>query len=354
MPPDISDRTRVSVDKLLYSRVVPSIMPGVCSDPNFFETTVEPLLAAGREGDLCEWLKKNGLIAKEQKCPNNECLTTEKMQWHRARVVDKFNWVCLECKKKVPARHGSFFADFKCELGYALRVIDSWCKNMPLSDVSGEGRTKVNVAKRIYNGCAQVAEWQLKKIVGDFKLGGTDVVVIVDVFPDGNMSLEVPTTSHNNNFSKRVLCIADTAHVPVRVWASLLDGSNKENSKIVEMVKNHVMLGSTIVTNEMLYPLLHNLPGIGEVISTEALMNLDINHDHKSLKNLETIWATTVEACIQLQDMSTTHAEQHLYELQWRQMYGFIALPSMIQQIVEYTAYNNPICPPLPSIWPTN
>lgn len=105
--------------------------------------------------------------------------------------------------------------------------LTGWCKNIPLSDVSGEGRTKVNVAKRIYNGCAQVAEWQLKKIVGDFKLGGTDVVVIVDVFPDGNMSLEVPTTSHNNNFSKRVLCIADTAHVPVRVWASLLDGSNK-------------------------------------------------------------------------------------------------------------------------------
>jgi len=99
-------------------------MSGVCSDPNFFETTVEPLLVAGREGDLCEWLKKNGLVAKEQKCPNNECLTTDKMQWHRARVVDKFNWVCSECKKKVPARHGSFFADFKCELGFALKVID--------------------------------------------------------------------------------------------------------------------------------------------------------------------------------------------------------------------------------------
>jgi len=52
------------------------------------------------------------------------------------------------------------------------------------------------------------------------------------------------------------------------------------------MVKNHVMLGSTIVTNKTLYPLLYNLPGIGEVISTEALMNLDINHDQKSLKNL--------------------------------------------------------------------
>lgn len=102
-------------------------MPGVCSVVNFFETTVEPLLVAGREGDLCEWLKKNNLIAKEQKCPNHECLSTDKMQWHRARVVDKFNWVCLECKKKVPARNSSFFADFKCELGYALKVMDSKC-----------------------------------------------------------------------------------------------------------------------------------------------------------------------------------------------------------------------------------
>lgn len=137
------------------------------------------------------------------------------------------------------------------------------------------------------------------------------------------------------------------------------------------MVKNHVMLGSTIVTNKMLYPLLQNLPVAGEVISTEALINLDTNHDQKSLKNLggfiqnklfytifykrfyclETIWATTVEACIQLQDMSTTHAEQHLYELQWRQMYGFIAFSSIIQQIVEYTTYHNPTCPPLPSIF---
>lgn len=70
--------------------------------------------------------------------------------------------------------------------------------------------------------------------------------------------------------------------------------------------------------------------------------------------HLETIWATTVEACVELQDMSITHAEQHLYELQWRQIYGFAAFPSIIQQIVEYTAYHNPICPPLPSIWPSN
>lgn len=52
------------------------------------------------------------------------------------------------------------------------------------------------------------------------------------------------------------------------------------------MVKNHVNVGSTVVTNEVLYPLLHSLCGIEEIISTEALMNLDRNHDQKSLKNL--------------------------------------------------------------------
>lgn len=122
---------------------------------------------------------------------------------------------------------------------------------MPLNNVGGEGRTKANVAKRIYNGCAQVAEWQLKKMVADFKLGGPDVVVIVDVFPDGNMSLEVPTTSHNNNFSKRVLCIADTAHVPVRVWASLLDGSNKVKLLILytaRVVYSHCSFGFRKIT----------------------------------------------------------------------------------------------------------
>lgn len=52
------------------------------------------------------------------------------------------------------------------------------------------------------------------------------------------------------------------------------------------MVKNRVNTGSTVVTNEVLYPLLHNISGIGEIVSTEALMNLDRNHDQKSLKNL--------------------------------------------------------------------
>lgn len=52
------------------------------------------------------------------------------------------------------------------------------------------------------------------------------------------------------------------------------------------MVKDRVTPGSTIVTNEILFPLLHNLPGLGDVISTEALVNLDLDNEQKSLKNL--------------------------------------------------------------------
>lgn len=52
------------------------------------------------------------------------------------------------------------------------------------------------------------------------------------------------------------------------------------------MVKKHVMTGSTIVTNDVLYPWLLNLPGIEDVLSTQALMNLDEDNNQKSLKNL--------------------------------------------------------------------
>lgn len=59
-------------------------------------------------------------------------------------------------------------------------------------------------------------------------ISGPDSVVLVDIFPDGNMTL-VP---HNNNFSKRILCIADTTFIPARVWAKILD--NSHHNKVSE------------------------------------------------------------------------------------------------------------------------
>lgn len=43
------------------------------------------------------------------------------MTWCKARVVDKYNWSCPVCKKKVPIRYKSFLADFKCDLPSVIK-----------------------------------------------------------------------------------------------------------------------------------------------------------------------------------------------------------------------------------------
>lgn len=57
---------------------------------------------------------------------------------------------------------------------------------------------------------------------------------------------------------------------------------------------------------------------------------------------LETIWATTVETCQQLQNSSPNAAEQALWELHWRQIFGLEAFRFILQHIVQYTNANPP------------
>lgn len=308
----------------------------------YFETVVEPLLTPGKEGDLCEWLKSVGLISREMKCQQPEC-GEETLTWSKARVVDKHNWCCPKCKKKVPIRQGSFLSEFKCDLSYAVRGIQSWCNSLPVEDICDQKSLKPNVAKRIYSQCSAVAEWYINNHPETSQLGGPEAVIIVDVFPDGCMML----TPHNNNYSKRILCIADTNHIPTRVWAKILD--SKDNSKIVDAVLAHVMLGSTIVTSQGLYSDLLQVKGMTDIISTDALMSLDPLDDQKSLKNLETIWAMTVNVCQQIQELSNSNGEQLLRELQWRQIYGSSPLENILHHIVKYNAVNAPEKYALPS-----
>lgn len=56
----------------------------------------------------------------------------------------------------------------------------------------------------------------------------------------------------------------------------------------------------------------------------------------------ETIWATTVETCQQLQNSSPNAAEQALWELHWRQIFGLEAFRYILQHIVQYVNSNPP------------
>ncbi len=51
----------------------------------------------------------------------------------------------------------------------------------------------------------------------------------------------------------------------------------------------------------------------------------------------ETIWATTVETCQQVQNLSPNAAEQALWELHWRQIFGLDAFRYILQHILQYT-----------------
>lgn len=92
---------------------------------------IRPMLNAGHEGELCEWLKQMGLLRRGLKCSNTNC-KGGKMEWSKARVVDKYNWCCTACPKKVSIRDGSFFMPVKCELKVVIQAILSWCERMPV------------------------------------------------------------------------------------------------------------------------------------------------------------------------------------------------------------------------------
>uniref|UniRef100_A0A0A9XQ33 Serine/threonine-protein kinase TOR1 n=2 Tax=Lygus hesperus TaxID=30085 RepID=A0A0A9XQ33_LYGHE len=299
----------------------------------YFQMTVKPLLEEGKDGELIDWLKDIGLLRRSQKCTNSECQGLKPMDWKRARIVDKFHWSCPACKKKASIRLDSPLADFHCSFKIILDTITAWCDGISLEEYTKENKSvKAVIAKRIYNTCTTVADWYMQSHPDLSYLGGENSVVLVDTFPEGCMT----TTPHNNNYPKRVLCLADTSHMPARIWAHIVD-KNLDYQKLTALVAEHVRIGSTIVASPALYPMLHGMKGMAEVISVEALMALDPADYQRSLKNLETIWKSTVSVCQDIQNMSTTEGEQILRELEWRQVFPS-SLAEILHDIASYAA----------------
>lgn len=144
-------------------------------------------------------------------------------------MMDRFNWICVKCKKKLPIRHETFFADLKCDFSNIFIAIDGWCTHKLLTDISDSKTHKVSISKRIYSMCTSAAETYMKShpelsVLGGKTADGEDAVIIVDVFPDGCMTMQ---HQNNNNYTKKVLCIADTSHIPARVWTQLLDHTHE-------------------------------------------------------------------------------------------------------------------------------
>ncbi|CAA9995876.1 unnamed protein product [Nesidiocoris tenuis] len=72
----------------------------------------------------------------------------------------------------------------------------------------------------------------------------------------------------------------------IHIYSESLPEQVSDYQKLTALVTEHVRPGSTIVANPALYPLLHSIKGMAEVISVEALMALDPADYQRSLKNL--------------------------------------------------------------------
>lgn len=314
---------------------IPPIKPAL-RDQDYTSLTLGPMLLDGREGELCDWLKEIGFIPRTTHCENTDCNGSE-MLWKKARIIDKYHWVCRLCKKKASIRHGSFLESFQCSVRSAVEAILGWCDGIPPEEfTAGDGKMKTSIIKKIYSQCSVVVDWYMQRHPEVTLLGGENSILIVDIFPDGCMT----TTPHNNNYSKQVLCVADTVFMPARIWTQILDlGESKDYSKVIPLLLNRIRPHSTLVVTPLLYPELRGVKDVyEEVISIEALTSLDQEDYQRSLKNLETIWESTVSVCQEIQDMNNADGSQLLRELQWRTIFQS-RIKSIFTHIVEYQSH---------------
>lgn len=94
-----------------------------------YDLIVKQMIQQGHEGELCSWLKESNLIRSNMNCPNENC-NGKNLSWTTARTVDKYSWVCFECKKRQTLRDGSFFLQIKCDLKLCMQLILAWCQSI--------------------------------------------------------------------------------------------------------------------------------------------------------------------------------------------------------------------------------
>ncbi|XP_049858035.1 uncharacterized protein LOC126345148 [Schistocerca gregaria] len=311
----------------------------------YFHMVIRPMLTPGHEGELCEWMKEMGLLRRTWRCTNEDCKGVNGyMTWNKARVVDKYNWACPNCSKKLSIREGSFFIHIKCELKQIFQAILCWCEQTPVAQASATLGIKDHVVKRIYDRCSEVASKYVEDHNHAWLLGGDNAVVVIDIFPDGYMTSNpaVIDCAGKKN-TKKVLCIADTSQMPARIWARILE---QEHQGAVEealmYVTQQIRPGSTLVANERAhacpYSAICQLKGYPSIISVETLMELDLPGTRRVQENLETIWQALVAVCEEVRDLPKKAGAILLNEFMWRQVFGSsssTALESILHHIAD-------------------
>lgn len=96
------------------------------------------MLEIGQEEELINWLRNIGLISSNQLCNkiiNDKCCEGI-MNCKRAKSMDKYQWNCKKCSRKLTIRENSFFKHIKCHFSEIIRILVGWCKGIDIKEMT--------------------------------------------------------------------------------------------------------------------------------------------------------------------------------------------------------------------------
>ncbi|KAM3963034.1 uncharacterized protein ACR2FA_002791 [Aphomia sociella] len=249
------------------------------------------------EVQIIERLQNFGLLPKTIKCPtaSPDCKVTCKT----ARVIDRVQWTCQNCGKRLPIRTGSFFMKLQCSILQSLQMILAWCEDADCDVAAEYFKVKPKVASVIYDRLDELAVRQQSKCM----VGGENSVVLAEVYPDCLNRLSPDTTDQAH--VHRILMLADTNHIPTHYQLHVIKDDLKKNS--VSSSDNQSLIAeleeavSRVSVPQSVVVLGGSLPQLAGACSVQQLLqhcNPDMQHFLSSR-----IWRQAVSLCAASRDL---------------------------------------------------
>lgn len=77
---------------------------------------------------------------------------------------------------------------------------------------------KQHVVKRVFQTCTQIAQEYVQEHRNDWRLGGEDTIVLIDLYPDGCAKVSGTDPEYQNNNPTQILCIAEAKVLQLNCW----------------------------------------------------------------------------------------------------------------------------------------
>ncbi|XP_023934566.1 uncharacterized protein LOC112043394 [Bicyclus anynana] len=294
------------------------------------------------ESQIVSRLQSIELLPTSVTCPTNG--SNCKLVCRPARVIDRVQWVCEGCSKRLPIRTGSFFFKIQCSILQTMQLILAWCEDADFTAAAQYFDVKPRVASSIYDKLDLLAINELKKS----KLGGDNAVVLSEIYPDCLNRLSPDTTDQPH--VHRILMVADTKHIPTHyrlhvIRDDLKKSQNNQEQSLKEEIEQ-VILSETEPSSLLVMG--NSVPLDGTVSLQQLIQHCDIDMQHFLTSR---IWSQALTLCSASRDLCTgtpTHicasaVQRYLDTSLYRLRYGDGFYNHMLRAIADEFTQNSSI-----------